>query len=162
MSLEETGVLSDDIHDIRRNDGLVVLAALHLGKAQEFLDESNQESLLSFLVYENEELSRWHRRIKIGVLIAPEIEPMAQHRVFRLFQDHSEPSTCFANFSVMMFSVSTTSKWVRKTSNSLMDLYSTIVSLSFMNSRTISPSSFSTMRTYRAQFQFQYLNHVVR
>lgn len=82
-----------------------------------------------------------------NVLIAPDIEPIAQHSVLRLFHDHSEPSTCFASFSVIIASVSATSRCVRNTSNSLIDLYSTMVSLSFMNSRTISPSSFSTIST---------------
>ena len=84
----------------------------------------------------------------MNLLMTPEMDPIAQHRVLRLFQDHSEPSICFASFSVRMTSVSKTSKWVRNTKSSLMDLYSTMVSISFMNSRTISPSSFSTTNTY--------------
>lgn len=46
-------------------------------------------------------------------LMAPDIEPMAQQRVLRLFQDHSDPSTCLVSFSVRIVSVSETSKWVR-------------------------------------------------
>jgi len=49
MSLEESGVLADDVHDIGRNDGLVILASLHLGQPKEILDDSNQESLFGLL-----------------------------------------------------------------------------------------------------------------
>jgi hypothetical protein len=34
VRLEEAWVLSDDIHDIRGYDGLVILAALHLAKSK--------------------------------------------------------------------------------------------------------------------------------
>jgi hypothetical protein len=50
MGLEEARVLSDDVHDIRRNDGLVVLAALNLTKTQEILDYCDKEALLSLLI----------------------------------------------------------------------------------------------------------------
>ena len=86
-------------------------------------------------------------RFSVSSFIAPEMDPIAQQSVLRLAQDHSEPSTCFASFSVMMFSVSSTSRCVRYTSTSRIALYSTIVSDSLRNSRTISPSSFSTTST---------------
>jgi hypothetical protein len=47
------------------------------------------------------------------LLIAPDIDPMAQHSVFKLFHDHSEPSICFPNFSVKIDSVSATSRCVK-------------------------------------------------
>jgi hypothetical protein len=33
MGLEESGILADNVHDVAGHDGLVVFAALHLGKA---------------------------------------------------------------------------------------------------------------------------------
>jgi hypothetical protein len=60
---------------------------------------------------------------------------IAQHSVFKFFHDHSVPLTCSMSFSVKIFSVSATSKWVRCTKSSCIDLNKTIVSNSFMNSR---------------------------
>lgn len=51
MGLEETRVLSHDIHDIGRDHSLVVLATLNLAQAKEVLDDSNQEPLFRFLVF---------------------------------------------------------------------------------------------------------------
>lgn len=48
-----------------------------------------------------------------NLLIAPEMDPMAQQSWFRLAQDHSVPSTCLVNFSDMMVSVFRQSKWVK-------------------------------------------------
>jgi hypothetical protein len=50
VRLEEPRVLADNVHDVRGADGLVVLAALHLGQAEELLDNCDQESLLGLLV----------------------------------------------------------------------------------------------------------------
>ena len=61
-------------------------------------------------------------RFSVSSFIAPEIEPMAQHSVLRFAHDHSVPSTCLASFSVMIFSVSSTSRCVRYTSTSRMAL----------------------------------------
>lgn len=52
-------------------------------------------------------------RFSVSSFMAPEMEPMAQQRVLQLAHDHSEPSTCLASFSDMIFSVSITSRWVR-------------------------------------------------
>lgn len=51
VSFEESRVLSDNIHDIAGNDGLIVLSALHFGETQEVLDDGDEESLLGFLVH---------------------------------------------------------------------------------------------------------------
>lgn len=81
------------------------------------------------------------KRFSVSSFIAPEMDPIAQQSVFKFAQDHSDPSTCFDNFSVtawedailyqrvrrrretqslekrkqnaLIISVSTTSKWVR-------------------------------------------------
>ena len=87
------------------------------------------------------------KRFSVSSFIAPDIDPIAQHSVLQLAQLHSVPSTCRASFSDMICSVSTTSRCVRNTRHSLVVLYSWIVSDSFTNSRTISPSSFSTIST---------------
>ena len=51
MCLQETRILSDNVHDIRRNDGLVVLATLNFAEAEEILDDRHQETLLGLLIY---------------------------------------------------------------------------------------------------------------
>lgn len=51
MSFEESGVLANNVHDVAGHDGLVVLAALHLGEAEEILDDSHEEALLRLLVH---------------------------------------------------------------------------------------------------------------
>lgn len=51
MRLQEARVLSDDVHNIGRDDGLVVLPALDLAQAQKVLDDGDQEALLLLLVY---------------------------------------------------------------------------------------------------------------
>ncbi len=51
MCAQEAGVLADDVHDVGRDDGLVVLAALHLAQAQQLLDDHHQELLLVVLVH---------------------------------------------------------------------------------------------------------------
>ncbi len=67
--------------------------------------------------------------------------------VLRFFQDHSVPLTWLCSFSVMIASVSAQSKCVRYTRVSLIFLYKLIESVSFINSRTTSPCSFSTTNT---------------
>jgi len=49
VRLQETRVLSDDVHDVRGANGLVVLPALLLSQTQKFLDHAHQESLLNLL-----------------------------------------------------------------------------------------------------------------
>ena len=51
VRLEETWVLANDVHDVGRNNGLVVLATLDLAKPEEILDDRDQESLLRFLIW---------------------------------------------------------------------------------------------------------------
>jgi hypothetical protein len=108
MSLEEARILPNDIHDVRGNDGLVIFPALDFTKAKEILDDGDQKSFFGFLICGIVSSER-HRRYE-HILMAPEIEPIAQQRVLRFCQDHSEPSTCFASFSVRIVSVSVTSK----------------------------------------------------
>ena len=43
---QETRVLPDHIHDVGRDDGLVVLAALDLDEAEELLDDGDDKHLL--------------------------------------------------------------------------------------------------------------------
>lgn len=51
VSLEESGILADDVHDVAGDDGLVVLASFGLGQAQEILDDGHQEALFGFFVH---------------------------------------------------------------------------------------------------------------
>lgn len=95
MRFEESWVLADNVHDVGRADGLVVFASLHLSQAQQVLDHSDKESLFRLLVWKGQ-LSAWECDKRDSSLIAPEIDPIAQHRVFRLFHDHSEPSICLS------------------------------------------------------------------
>ena len=53
MGFEEPWVLSNDVHNIGSDDSLVVLAPLHLCQAQEIFDNSDKESFLNVLVYNN-------------------------------------------------------------------------------------------------------------
>jgi hypothetical protein len=50
MCLEESGVLSNDIHDIRCHDGLVVFAPLDFAEAKQVFYNSNEESLFGFFI----------------------------------------------------------------------------------------------------------------
>jgi hypothetical protein len=50
MRFEESWVLADNVHDIGSADCLVVFSSLHLGKAEQILDDSHQESLFGLLV----------------------------------------------------------------------------------------------------------------
>ena len=112
MCLQETRILSDNVHDIRRNDGLVVLATFNFAEAEKILDDRHQETFLRLLIYDGSGITKGITK-RVHVLIAPEIDPIAQHKVFKFCHDHSVPSTCFASFSVRIFSVSATSKCVR-------------------------------------------------
>ena len=51
VRLEEARILSDNVHNVRRNDRLVIFSALDLAKSQEIFDNCDQEPLLGFLVY---------------------------------------------------------------------------------------------------------------
>lgn len=50
MRLQEPRILADDIHDVRGDDGFVVLPSLELYEAEQFLDDSDEESLLLLLI----------------------------------------------------------------------------------------------------------------
>jgi len=50
VRLEEAGILTNNVHDIGRDDSLVILASLHLHQTKEFLDDRHQESLLRLLI----------------------------------------------------------------------------------------------------------------
>lgn len=51
VGLQETWILADDVHDVGRDDSLVVLASLHLSQAKQVFDHGNQETLLGLLVH---------------------------------------------------------------------------------------------------------------
>jgi hypothetical protein len=50
VRLEKAGILANNVHDIGRDDGLVVLASLHLHQTKEFLDDRHQEPFLRLLI----------------------------------------------------------------------------------------------------------------
>ncbi len=50
VRLEESRVLTDDVHDVRCANRLVILAPFHFGQAQEILDHGHEESLFRLLV----------------------------------------------------------------------------------------------------------------
>ena len=112
VCLEEPRVLANNVHDVTGHDCLVVLASFHFCEAQKIFDNRDQKAFLSFLICKEIVGEGWHDRDS-HLLIAPDMEPIAQQSVLRLFQDHSDPSICLASFSVRIFSVSVTSKWVR-------------------------------------------------
>jgi hypothetical protein len=51
MGAKESRVLSHNVHDVRRDNRLVVLAALHLAETQQLLDDHHEELLLVVLVH---------------------------------------------------------------------------------------------------------------
>lgn len=50
MGFEESGILTDNVHNVGSTDGLVVLASLHLSKTKKILDDSHKEALFGLLV----------------------------------------------------------------------------------------------------------------
>ena len=118
MRSEETRVLPDNVHDIGRDNGLVVLSPFLLTQAQQFLQKMSEikhchidiphKSMLSW--FEITLMTVTRKRISSSSCIAPLIDPIAQQSVFKFFHDHSAPSTCRWSFSVMILSVSTVSK----------------------------------------------------
>ena len=50
MRFEEARILANDVHDIRGNDGFVILAALNLTQPKEILDDDDEEALLVVLI----------------------------------------------------------------------------------------------------------------
>jgi hypothetical protein len=52
MCLEETRVLSNDVHDVGRNDGFIVFSSFHFAKAQKVFDDDDKKALLSIFVCE--------------------------------------------------------------------------------------------------------------
>ena len=115
MCLEEPRVLPDDVHDVRGYHCLVVFSALDFAKTQKIFDDRDQEPFFCLFIWEENDVSPRPdvNRNEVHVLMAPEMEPMAQHSVFKFCHDHSDPSTCFASFSVRMVSVSLTSRCVK-------------------------------------------------
>jgi hypothetical protein len=51
MRLKESRVLSDNVHNIRSADSLVVLSAFHLSQTEKVLDHRDQETLFGLLIY---------------------------------------------------------------------------------------------------------------
>lgn len=52
VSLEEPELLANEIHDVGSDDGLVVLASLHLAQAKEVLNNGHEEPLLSLFIWQ--------------------------------------------------------------------------------------------------------------
>jgi len=50
MSLQESWILADDVHNVASNDGFVVFPTNHLGEPEQFFDEIHEEAFLSFFV----------------------------------------------------------------------------------------------------------------
>ena len=50
VRLQESGVLTDDVHNVRCNNSLVVLPSFNLAQTQQILDNGHQEALLCLLV----------------------------------------------------------------------------------------------------------------
>ena len=50
MRLEEPRVLTDDIHDVGCDDGLVVFSALDFAQSKKVLNDGDQETLLCLFV----------------------------------------------------------------------------------------------------------------
>ena len=50
VGFEEAGILADNVHDVGRDNSLVVLAALNLAKPEQVLDDGNKEALLRLLI----------------------------------------------------------------------------------------------------------------
>lgn len=51
VRLKEPRVLTNNIHNIRCNDSLVIFAPLDLTKTKEVLDDSDQKALFLFLIW---------------------------------------------------------------------------------------------------------------
>lgn len=51
VRFQESGILSDNVHDITGDDGFVVLSTLHFGKTKEIFDDVDQESLLGLFIH---------------------------------------------------------------------------------------------------------------
>lgn len=57
VSFQESRVLSNDVHDVGRDDSLVVFASLDFAQAKKVLDDLHEESLLGLLIYKIREQS---------------------------------------------------------------------------------------------------------
>ena len=75
---------------------MMLLATTALLSLPRFISQRPRRSLITVT----------RKRFSSSSDIAPEIEPIAQHSVFRLCHDHCEPSTWYCSLSSMMFSVS--------------------------------------------------------
>lgn len=51
MCFQEARILSNNVHYVRSDDSLVVLAAFDLAEAKQILDDGHQKTLLGLLVY---------------------------------------------------------------------------------------------------------------
>ena len=51
MGAQEAWILADHVHDVGRDDGLVVLSLLLLAQPQQLLDDGDKEALFVFLVH---------------------------------------------------------------------------------------------------------------
>lgn len=83
VSLEESRVLANNVHDVARNHSFVVLSALHLGETQEILDHSDEETLFRLLVHS----SRYGTNCPAqGVAVGP--RPLSPIDLFGKFVGH--------------------------------------------------------------------------
>ena len=78
MCTKEARVLTDDVHDVRGNDGLVVLATLLLAQSEQFLVEMSFNDEKTHGVRERTLMTVTRKRFSSSSTMAPEIDPMAQ------------------------------------------------------------------------------------
>ena len=50
VRLEETRILADDVHDVGSDNSFVIFATLHLGQAEQLLDDGDKETLFCLFV----------------------------------------------------------------------------------------------------------------
>lgn len=51
MSLQETGILSHNIHDVTSHNGFVVFPALHFREPKKILNDRNKETFFGFFIH---------------------------------------------------------------------------------------------------------------
>jgi hypothetical protein len=103
MRLERTLSVHSERHTTSRDvhNGLVVLATLHLRQSKQICgNKSSVEGIGDGVRRCSPLMTVTRNRFSVSSFIAPEMDPMAQQSVLRLPHDHSDPSTCFDNFSV--------------------------------------------------------------
>ena len=74
-SAQPAWILPDGVHYVAGHHDLVVLAPFHLCQAQKIFDDCHKKPF------------------SVSSFMAPDIDPMAQHKVLQLAHDHALPST---------------------------------------------------------------------